>query len=102
VSAQPAVESVSRRLLLVHAVEAARAVAEGVVIRPQDADVGAILGLGFAPNTGGPLSLLDRDLPGALAELDALRAAHGERFAPPDDLRARAAEGRRYRADLPL
>ena len=102
VPAQPAVSSVSRRLLLVQAVEAARAVAEGVVIRPQDADVGAILGLGFAPNTGGPLSLLDRDLPGALAELDALASAHGARFAPPEDLRARAAEGRRYRADLSL
>jgi 3-hydroxyacyl-CoA dehydrogenase/enoyl-CoA hydratase/3-hydroxybutyryl-CoA epimerase len=91
---------VSERLLLAQAVEAARAVDEGVVIRAQDADVGAILGLGFAPCTGGPLSLLDQDLAGAAAALTRLEAAHGPRFAPPAGLLRRAAAGERYRDDL--
>jgi hypothetical protein len=40
-------------------VEAARCFEEGVITDPRDADVGAILGWGFAPWTGGPISLID-------------------------------------------
>jgi 3-hydroxyacyl-CoA dehydrogenase/enoyl-CoA hydratase/3-hydroxybutyryl-CoA epimerase len=97
---EPTLAAVSERLLLAQAVEAARAVDEGVVIRAQDADVGAILGLGFAPCTGGPLSLLDQDLAGAAAALSRLEAAHGPRFAPPAGLLRRAAAGQPYRDDL--
>ncbi|HLM39466.1 MAG TPA: FAD-dependent oxidoreductase, partial [Microvirga sp.] len=47
------------RLLVVQALEAARTVAEGVVADPREADVGSILGFGFAPFTGGVLSFID-------------------------------------------
>src|SRR4029079_13593102 len=44
------------RLLVTQALEAARTVEEGVVTDPREADVGSILGFGFAPYTGGALS----------------------------------------------
>ncbi len=39
--------------------EAARCFEEGVITDPREADVGAILGRGFAPWTGGLVSLID-------------------------------------------
>ena len=39
--------------------EAARCIEEGVVTDVRDADVGAILGWGFAHYTGGPISMID-------------------------------------------
>jgi hypothetical protein len=52
------------------ALEAARTVEEGIVTDPREADVGSILGFGFAPYTGGTLSYIDgmgvKDLRGAL------------------------------------
>jgi 3-hydroxyacyl-CoA dehydrogenase/enoyl-CoA hydratase/3-hydroxybutyryl-CoA epimerase len=90
------VDAIGRRLLLAQALEAARAVDAGVVTRPRDAEVGAILGIGFAPNTGGPLSWLDRQgVAAVVAELDALAAAD-DRWAPPALLRDMAAQGRRF------
>ncbi len=41
------------------AIEAARCVDEGVIKAVEDVDVGAVLGWGFAPWTGGPLSYID-------------------------------------------
>jgi 3-hydroxyacyl-CoA dehydrogenase/enoyl-CoA hydratase/3-hydroxybutyryl-CoA epimerase len=41
------------------ALEAARCVAEGVVTDIREADVGSILGFGFAPFTGGAISYID-------------------------------------------
>ena len=41
------------------ALEAARCVAEGVVTDVREADVGSILGFGFAPFTGGAISYID-------------------------------------------
>lgn len=72
------------RLLVIQALEAARTVEEGVVIDPREADVGSILGFGFAPFTGGVLSYIDGLGAGSFAALCGdLRARHGERFAPP-------------------
>jgi 3-hydroxyacyl-CoA dehydrogenase/enoyl-CoA hydratase/3-hydroxybutyryl-CoA epimerase len=53
------VAELKTRLLYRQAVEAARCFEEGVVTDPRDADVGGILGFGFAPFTGGPLSYID-------------------------------------------
>lgn len=86
-----------KRLLYRQAVEAVRCMEENVVTDPRSADVGAILGWGFAPWTGGPLSLIDQV--GAamfVAECEALATAHGKRFDPPALLRAMAAEGRSF------
>ncbi len=79
------------RLLVLQALEAARAVEEGIVVRLRDAEVGAVFGVGFAPNRGGPLAHIDRV--GVRAFVDRMRALadrHGPRFSPPPGLVARA------------
>ncbi|WP_019959876.1 3-hydroxyacyl-CoA dehydrogenase NAD-binding domain-containing protein [Woodsholea maritima] len=56
---QPSVQEIKDRILYAQAIEAARTVAEGIVVDPREADVGSILGWGFAPYTGGVLSFID-------------------------------------------
>jgi 3-hydroxyacyl-CoA dehydrogenase/enoyl-CoA hydratase/3-hydroxybutyryl-CoA epimerase len=88
------VAELKTRLLYRQAVEAARCFEEGVVTDPRDADVGAILGWGFAPWTGGPLSLIDTVGAKAFVETcDRLAKVHGPRFTPPQLLRDMAAKG---------
>jgi 3-hydroxyacyl-CoA dehydrogenase/enoyl-CoA hydratase/3-hydroxybutyryl-CoA epimerase len=88
------VAELKMRFLTIQALEAARAVEEGVVTDPRDADVGAILGWGFAPFTGGPLSYIDTV--GAaefVARAERMAKAYGERYAPNALLREMAASG---------
>jgi 3-hydroxyacyl-CoA dehydrogenase/enoyl-CoA hydratase/3-hydroxybutyryl-CoA epimerase len=78
----------------VQALEAARCMEENVVTDPREADVGSILGFGFAPFSGGVLSLIDGI--GAktfVARAEALAIQYGSRFAPGDGLKAMAAKG---------
>ncbi|MEE7478266.1 3-hydroxyacyl-CoA dehydrogenase NAD-binding domain-containing protein [Methylobacterium hispanicum] len=82
------------RLLVVQALEAARTVGEGVVVDPREADVGSILGFGFAPFTGGALSYID--FMGAqtfVALAQSLEAKHGARFSVPENVLAMARDG---------
>src|ERR1700751_1433618 len=53
------VEELKQRFLVVQAVEAARTVEDHVITDPREADVGSILGFGFAPLTRGPLGYID-------------------------------------------
>ena len=55
----PSVDELKKRLLYAQALDAVRCMEEGVLTNPEDGDVGGIFGLGFAPYTGGPLSLID-------------------------------------------
>ena len=72
-----------RRLLVAQALEAARTVEEGVVTDPREADVGSILGFGFAPFTGGALSYIDgMGAERFVAIARHLEAKHGPRFRP--------------------
>jgi 3-hydroxyacyl-CoA dehydrogenase/enoyl-CoA hydratase/3-hydroxybutyryl-CoA epimerase len=94
---QPNPEALIERFLYVQAIEAARCVDEGVVTAKEDVDVGAILGWGFAPYTGGPLSYIDRiGLAAFVARADELASSLGDRFQPPELLRSMAAEGRSF------
>jgi 3-hydroxyacyl-CoA dehydrogenase/enoyl-CoA hydratase/3-hydroxybutyryl-CoA epimerase len=91
------VEELRKRLLYRQAVEAARCFEEGVVTDPRDADVGSILGWGFAPWTGGPVSLIDSVGVAKFVErCDALAQKYGARFAPPQLLRDMAAKGETF------
>ena len=91
---QPSVDEIVERYLYVQAVEAARCMDAGILLAKEDADVGAIMGWGFAPWTGGPLSYIDRvGLPAFVARADELAARHGDRYAPPELLRQMAREG---------
>ena len=56
---QPALQEVQDRLMFSQVLEAVRALEEGVLEDIREGDVGAILGWGFAPATGGPFSYLD-------------------------------------------
>ena len=94
---EPTPEAVRERLLYRQMVECARCFAEGVVETPEDGDLGAIFGWGFAPFTGGPFSHMDTlGLANVVAVLDGLTQRHGERFAAPQLLRDMAAAGETF------
>ena len=53
------IKDLAQRLLAIQALESARCIEEGVVTDVREADVGSILGFGFAPFSGGTLSYID-------------------------------------------
>jgi 3-hydroxyacyl-CoA dehydrogenase/enoyl-CoA hydratase/3-hydroxybutyryl-CoA epimerase len=88
---QTGVEVLARRLLLIQAVQAVHCLEAGILRNARDGEVGAIFGIGFAPQTGGPFGFLDRqDLRAVVSELEALSQACGPRYAPPKTLREMA------------
>jgi 3-hydroxyacyl-CoA dehydrogenase/enoyl-CoA hydratase/3-hydroxybutyryl-CoA epimerase len=91
---QPDLTEVQHRLLFAQVLEAVRALQDGVLTDIREGDVGAILGWGFAPWSGGPFSWLDIiGAPRAVDICDALTVSNGPRFAAPDLLRDMAAQG---------
>jgi 3-hydroxyacyl-CoA dehydrogenase/enoyl-CoA hydratase/3-hydroxybutyryl-CoA epimerase len=91
------VEELKQRLLAIQALESARCVEEGVITDIREADVGSILGFGFAPFSGGTLSYIDMMGSKAFVELCRRFAAkYGERFAPPKLLDEMAARGETF------
>ncbi|MBK9708801.1 MAG: enoyl-CoA hydratase/isomerase family protein [Acidobacteria bacterium] len=94
---QPSVEEVKKRLLYAQALDAAQCMEQEVLTDPADGDVGAMLGLGFPPYTGGPLSLIDTiGTAKFVEECDRMAAKYGPRFTPPKLLRDMAAKGERF------
>ena len=92
--AQPSLTEVQHRLLFVQVLEAVRALEEGVLEDIREGDVGAILGWGFAPWSGGPFSWLDiLGTPYAAERCDQLAEAYGDRFACPALLRDMGEDG---------
>ncbi|MBL0405727.1 enoyl-CoA hydratase/isomerase family protein [Microvirga aerilata] len=90
-------DELKSRLLVTQALEAARTVDEGVVTDPREADVGSILGFGFAPYTGGALSYIDfMGAKAFVALCQTLQAKHGDRFAPPQSLIDMASSGETF------
>ncbi|MDW3117281.1 MAG: 3-hydroxyacyl-CoA dehydrogenase NAD-binding domain-containing protein [Roseovarius pacificus] len=88
---QPDLIDVQHRLMFAQVLEAVRALEEGVLEDIREGDVGAILGWGFAPWSGGPFSWLDIiGTPYAAERCDQLEEAHGARFACPALLREMA------------
>ena len=91
---QPDLTEVQHRLLFAQVLEAVRALQDGVLTDIREGDVGAILGWGFAPWSGGPFSWLDIIGAARAVEIcEALTARHGPRFAAPELLRDMAAQG---------
>jgi 3-hydroxyacyl-CoA dehydrogenase / enoyl-CoA hydratase / 3-hydroxybutyryl-CoA epimerase len=83
------------RLLAAQALETVRCLEEGVIADPSQCDVGAILGWGFAPWTGGPLSWIDRmGVAACVVRCQALADRYGSiRLQPPRSLREVGARG---------
>jgi 3-hydroxyacyl-CoA dehydrogenase / enoyl-CoA hydratase / 3-hydroxybutyryl-CoA epimerase len=72
-----------QRTVLAMVNEAARAVDDGVVGSESDADLAAVLGLGFPPFRGGPLRYVSERGGREVAErLKELESSYGRRFAP--------------------
>lgn len=93
-AAQPELTHVQHRLLMVQVLEAVRAFEQGVLTDIREGDVGAILGWGFAPWSGGPFAWLDILGAARAVEIcDALAAQYGARFETPALLRDIAAKG---------
>ena len=85
---QPTLKALSERLLAIQAVEAVRALDDGVLDDIREGDVGAVLGWGFAPWSGGPFSWIDgMGTANACQMFEQLADRHGERFSPPRILR---------------
>ncbi|NIY72355.1 3-hydroxyacyl-CoA dehydrogenase [Marivivens donghaensis] len=85
---QPDLIEVQHRLMFVQTLEAVRALEEGVLMDIREGDVGAILGWGYAPWSGGPFSWLDMlGSPYAAERCDQLAETYGARFACPQLLR---------------
>ena len=77
------VQELKDRMLVAQALEAARVFEEGVLTDVREADVGSILGFGFAPWSGGTLSYIDMmGTPDFLALCKKLQKKHGPRFKP--------------------
>jgi len=94
---QPATQEVQDRLMFSQVLEAVRALEEGVLEDIREGDVGAILGWGFAPATGGPFSYLDiLGTPYAAERCDQLQAKFGDRFECPALLREMAAKNQTF------
>jgi 3-hydroxyacyl-CoA dehydrogenase/enoyl-CoA hydratase/3-hydroxybutyryl-CoA epimerase len=94
---QPDLIEVQERLMFAQVLEAVRALEEGVLEDIREGDVGAILGWGFAPWSGGPFSWLDiLGTPYAAERCDQLQEKFGDRFECPALLREMAAKNQTF------
>ena len=91
------VDELKQRLLGIMALETARCFEEKVLTDVREADVGSILGFGFAPYAGGTLSYIDMMGTKKFVDLcKKLEKKYGERFKPNKLLTDMAAKGESF------
>jgi 3-hydroxyacyl-CoA dehydrogenase / enoyl-CoA hydratase / 3-hydroxybutyryl-CoA epimerase len=91
------IEELKHRLLGIQALETARCLEEHVLTDVREADVGSILGFGFAPFSGGTLSYIDMmGVRQFVEQCRKLEAKYGERFKPAQLLLDMAAKGESF------
>lgn len=91
------VQELKHRLLAIQALETARCFEEGVLTDVREADVGSILGFGYAPYSGGTLSYIDMMGTSKFVALcEALAQKYGDRFKPNKLLVDMAAKGESF------
>ncbi|WP_286222382.1 3-hydroxyacyl-CoA dehydrogenase NAD-binding domain-containing protein [Marinobacter apostichopi] len=79
-----ALQDLKDRILFIQAIETVRCLEEGVLRTIEDANVGSIFGIGYAPWTGGAIQFINQYGVRAFTErARELSQQHGERFAPP-------------------
>ncbi len=77
------VDEIKHRLLVIQALETARTFEENCLTDVREADVGSILGFGFAPYSGGTLSYIDMmGTQRFVALCRSLEQKYGQRFSP--------------------
>jgi 3-hydroxyacyl-CoA dehydrogenase / enoyl-CoA hydratase / 3-hydroxybutyryl-CoA epimerase len=87
------------RMLVIEAVESARCVEEGVIVKTADANIGSIMGIGFPPWTGGVLQYINGyagGVAGFVERTDQLAERYGDRFSPNPLLRKKAENGETF------
>jgi 3-hydroxyacyl-CoA dehydrogenase / enoyl-CoA hydratase / 3-hydroxybutyryl-CoA epimerase len=86
-----------RRILYIQALETAKCFEEGILTTARDADIGSILGWGFAPYSGGTVGLIDGvGVATFVEQCEELAAKYGERFKPNALLKEMAAKGESF------
>lgn len=81
---QPKFEEIKNRLMLSQVLEAVKAFEEGVLEDIREGDVGAILGWGFAPWSGGPFGWVDMvGIQNVVNMCNTLSESEGQRFVAP-------------------
>jgi 3-hydroxyacyl-CoA dehydrogenase/enoyl-CoA hydratase/3-hydroxybutyryl-CoA epimerase len=91
------VQELKHRLLAIQALETARCFEEGVLTDVREADVGSILGFGYAPYSGGTLSYIDMmGTKKFVALCEQLAQKYGERFKPNKQLIEMAAKNESF------
>ena len=87
-------EVVEKRLLYSQSLEAVRAIEEGVIENPMDADIGSVLGWAFPSAYGGVIGLIDTiGTAKFVADCNVLKDLYGGRFDVPGRLRDMADRG---------
>jgi 3-hydroxyacyl-CoA dehydrogenase/enoyl-CoA hydratase/3-hydroxybutyryl-CoA epimerase len=96
------ITELKQRLLVMQALESARCIEEGVVTDMREADVGSILGFGFAPFTGGTISYIDgMGIQAFVALCSAFAKRYGDRFKPSKLLLDMAKKGETFYRRFP-
>jgi 3-hydroxyacyl-CoA dehydrogenase len=91
-------DEIHDRILYAMVNEGARILDEGIAARSSDVDVVWITGYGWPRYRGGPMFWADLEGPAKVLEkLNALRAAHGDDFAPSPLIERLAAEGKTFK-----
>jgi 3-hydroxyacyl-CoA dehydrogenase/enoyl-CoA hydratase/3-hydroxybutyryl-CoA epimerase len=89
---------VQERIAFMMVNEALLCLQDGILESAQDGDLGAILGLGFPPFTGGPFRFVDSiGVQQWVGKMEAYRARFGERFRPADIAVEYAKAGKKFR-----
>jgi 3-hydroxyacyl-CoA dehydrogenase / enoyl-CoA hydratase / 3-hydroxybutyryl-CoA epimerase len=95
-------QDIKDRQLVVEALETAKCFEEGVLLSSAEANIGGIFGIGFPPNTGGPIQFINGGFEGGVAGFVArageLAEKYGERFQPTPGVLAAAQNGTAYPA----
>lgn len=79
------------RILFIQAIETVRCLEEGVLRTVEDANIGSIFGIGYAPWTGGAIQFINQYGVRAFTErASELAKTYGERFSPPKLLQEKA------------
>jgi len=101
---QPPIEDLRDRLLAIEALETAKCFEEGVITSAAAANIGAIMGIGYPPPTGGTVQFMvgyedhsgRRGLSGFVDRAQELAKKYGERFEPTPYLVAMAEKGESF------